>query len=89
MLLHGEEPTLGMQHLPEGFALSEMPEEDEVGRDHEDAASREAEHRRLREALHTHRGNVSRAARAAHMSRAHAYKLMELFGMRRDDFRDG
>jgi transcriptional regulator of acetoin/glycerol metabolism len=74
LVLHGQEPNLGLRHLPARFqqqveAASYEPIS-KPERDDEDLM-------RFLAALRAHNGNVSRAAAAAGISRQRSYRLMQ------------
>jgi transcriptional regulator with PAS, ATPase and Fis domain len=75
--VHGHEPTLGRQHLPAEIAeLNDDPRKPST-ESRPPRSRSEHDLTRIREALASHRGNVSAAAQALGISRQRIYRLLE------------
>jgi DNA-binding NtrC family response regulator len=79
LVLHGTEPTLKLQHLPERFQLEPEPQlapaRPEPTPDRADADA--PDFAQLLEALRACGGNVARAAQSLGISRQRAYRMMQ------------
>lgn len=84
MALHGTEPLLGPKHLPERFSSPRGPGKPAAKDARREGRSTLADDERdfaaLSEALHAARGNVTRAAARAGISRPRAYRLLQTYG---------
>ena len=79
LVLHGSEPMLKLQHLPERFQVEPEPRLDaaplEGTRERSDADT--PDFAELLEALRASAGNVARAAQSLGISRQRAYRMMQ------------